>query len=92
MTDKEKYRAMFCDPNWDYETLEAADEVISRIGQEYLKLKTYPNQIEVVTSEQMLDAYSSIGMPLSSTRSHSCCSSCGARRASRPCGPSNHFG
>jgi spore cortex formation protein SpoVR/YcgB (stage V sporulation) len=29
-----------------------------------LGLDTYPNQIEVITTEQMLDAYSSIGMPL----------------------------
>ena len=27
-------------------------------------LDTYPNQIEIITTEQMLDAYSSIGMPL----------------------------
>ncbi|OKL38562.1 SpoVR family protein [Pontibacter flavimaris] len=65
MTDIEKYRTLFCNPNWDGETLEAADEVISRIGKEYLKLKTYPNQIEVVTSEQMLDAYSLTGLPTS---------------------------
>ncbi len=63
--DIEKYRAMFCNPNWDYETLEAADEIISRIGRDYLKLKTYPNQIEIVTSEQMIDAYSLIGLPTS---------------------------
>ncbi len=65
MNSKEKYMAMFCNPNWDYETLEAADEVIGKIGKEYLKLKTYPNQIEIVTSEQMLDAYSLIGLPTS---------------------------
>jgi stage V sporulation protein R len=65
MTDIERYRTLFCNPNWDYETLEAADEVISRIGKEYLKLMTYPNQIEVVTSEQMLDAYSLTGLPTS---------------------------
>jgi spore cortex formation protein SpoVR/YcgB (stage V sporulation) len=29
-----------------------------------LGLDIYPNQIEVITAEQMLDAYSSIGMPL----------------------------
>ena len=29
-----------------------------------LGLDVYPNQIEVITAEQMLDAYSSIGMPL----------------------------
>jgi stage V sporulation protein R len=65
MIDKDKYRAMFCNPNWDYDTLEAADEVISRIGREYLNLKTYPNQIEIVTSEQMLDAYALTGLPTS---------------------------
>ncbi|PSR53069.1 SpoVR family protein [Adhaeribacter arboris] len=65
MMDKEKYRAMFCNPNWDYATLEAADEITSRIGKEYLKLKTYPNQIEIVTSEQMLDAYALTGLPTS---------------------------
>ena len=27
-------------------------------------LDVYPNQIEMITAEQMLDAYSSIGMPL----------------------------
>jgi len=29
-----------------------------------LKLEIYPNQIEIISSEQMLDAYSSHGMPL----------------------------
>ena len=29
-----------------------------------LGLDIYPNQIEVITAEQMLDAYSSVGMPL----------------------------
>ena len=65
MQQKEKYKALFCNPNWDYHTLEAADEITSRIGKEYLKLKIYPNQIEIVTSEQMLDAYSLTGLPTS---------------------------
>jgi hypothetical protein len=29
-----------------------------------LRLDTYPNQIEVITSEQMMDAYASVGMPI----------------------------
>ena len=62
---KEEYKEMFCKSNWDYETLRAADEVISYYGKNYLKLETYPNQIEIVTSEQMLDAYSLIGLPTS---------------------------
>ncbi|EMR01799.1 SpoVR family protein [Cesiribacter andamanensis] len=65
MNKKETYKSLFCNPNWDYPTLEAADEVTERIGREYLKLKTYSNQIEIVTSEQMLDAYSLIGLPTS---------------------------
>ncbi len=65
MTTKEKYRDMFCSPAWSYETLLAADEITHRIGLEDFKLKVYPNQIEIVTSEQMLDAYSLIGLPTS---------------------------
>lgn len=48
---------------WTYATLEKYDQEISRIAKKY-KLDTYPNQIEIITAEQMMDAYSSIGMPL----------------------------
>ncbi|HYG40410.1 MAG TPA: SpoVR family protein [Cytophagales bacterium] len=65
MEKKEFYKKLFSNPTWDYETLQAADEVTSRIASEYLNLKTYPNQIEIITSEQMLDAYSLIGLPTS---------------------------
>lgn len=60
---KEQYREMFGKPDWDIETLEAADEVIEKVAKDYLKLDTYPNQFEIVTSEQLLDVYSSIGLP-----------------------------
>ena len=46
-------------------TIEEADKIISRIAKEYLGLDTYPNQFEIVTSEQMLDVYSLIGLFLS---------------------------
>ena len=65
MNKVESYKKMFCSPNWNYETLLAADEVTHRIGRDDFKLKVYPNQIEIVTSEQMLDAYSLIGLPTS---------------------------
>ena len=29
-----------------------------------MNLDVYPNQLEIISSEQMLDAYSSLGMPL----------------------------
>jgi spore cortex formation protein SpoVR/YcgB (stage V sporulation) len=65
MVSKELCKRLFSNPTWDYQTLAAADEVTSRIGKEYLNLAIYPNQIEIVTSEQMLDAYSLIGLPTS---------------------------
>lgn len=48
---------------WTYELLQQYDKEISRIASSY-NLDTYPNQVEIINSEQMLDAYSSIGMPL----------------------------
>jgi stage V sporulation protein R len=49
--------------DWDFDLLERYDTEISRIAREY-GLDTYPNQIEVITSEQMLDAYASSGLPV----------------------------
>lgn len=48
---------------WDFDLLLKYDEEIAKVAQEY-KLDTYPNQIEVITAEQMMDAYSAVGMPL----------------------------
>ncbi|MCW8886098.1 MAG: SpoVR family protein, partial [Motiliproteus sp.] len=48
---------------WTFELLEAYDSAIAKEA-EHFQLDTYPNQIEVITSEQMMDAYSSVGMPL----------------------------
>jgi len=50
--------------DWDFDGLRRAYDAISDIALTELKLDLYPNQIEVITFEQMLDAYSSIGMPL----------------------------
>lgn len=48
---------------WSFELLERYDAEIGRIAAHY-RLDTYPNQIEIITSEQMMDAYSSTGMPV----------------------------
>lgn len=48
---------------WTHELLAEFDQHIARIAQDF-KLDTYPNQVEIINSEQMLDAYSSVGMPL----------------------------
>ncbi len=39
------------------------DQEIGKLAKKF-NLDTYPNQIEVITSEQMIDAYSAVGMPL----------------------------
>ncbi|ALM87123.1 SpoVR family protein [Bordetella sp. N] len=48
---------------WTFELLQRYDEAIAKVAAEF-KLDTYPNQIEVITSEQMLDAYASAGLPV----------------------------
>lgn len=49
---------------WTFPMLERYNEVIGHIAAEEFGLDTYPNQIEIITAEQMMDAYSSVGMPL----------------------------
>jgi spore cortex formation protein SpoVR/YcgB (stage V sporulation) len=48
---------------WTFDLIEEYDREIGRVAKNF-GLDTYPNQIEVITSEQMMDAYASIGMPL----------------------------
>ncbi|HTQ70961.1 MAG TPA: SpoVR family protein [Acidocella sp.] len=50
--------------DWDFDSLRRAYDAIEKIALDELNLDIYPNQIEIITFEQMLDAYSSIGMPL----------------------------
>ncbi len=51
------------DSEWTFELLENYDTAIARSAREY-GLDTYRNQIEIITSEQMLDAYASTGLPV----------------------------
>jgi len=55
---------LFKSADWDFEALGRVYEAIEEIAHDDLGLTTYPNQIEIISSEQMLDAYSSHGMPL----------------------------
>ena len=50
--------------DWDFDKLQRAYDAIERIGIDELGLDLYRNQIEVITAEQMLDAYAGIGMPV----------------------------
>ncbi len=49
--------------DWDFELIKRYDQAIGAIAEEF-GLDTYPNQIEIISSEQMMDAYASVGMPL----------------------------
>jgi spore cortex formation protein SpoVR/YcgB (stage V sporulation) len=49
---------------WTFDLLLEFDDIIADLAHNKYKLDTYPNQIEIISSEQMLDAYSSVGMPL----------------------------
>ncbi len=48
---------------WTFELIQDYDREIARIAKDF-KLDTYPNQIEIITAEQMMDAYASVGMPI----------------------------
>ncbi|WP_461357278.1 SpoVR family protein [Bradyrhizobium sp. USDA 4454] len=55
---------LFEGADWDFQTLQRIHDACEKIARTELGLDVYPNQIEVITAEQMLDAYSSVGMPL----------------------------
>jgi stage V sporulation protein R len=57
-------RLLFNGPEWDFEKLGRIWDAVREIGEGEMGLDPYRTQIEVITSEQMLDAYSSVGMPL----------------------------
>ncbi len=55
---------LYPDNDWDFDRLKRVYNAIEEIALKDLGLDVYPNQIEIISSEQMLDAYSSHGMPL----------------------------
>ena len=55
---------LFTSSSWDFPMLRRIYDACYDIGVNEFGLDIYPLQIEVVTSEQMLDAYASVGLPL----------------------------
>ncbi|MDE2475627.1 MAG: SpoVR family protein, partial [Alphaproteobacteria bacterium] len=55
---------LFTEPEWNFQTLDRVLKAVEEVGLNDLKLDPYPNQIEIISTEQMLDAYSAMGMPL----------------------------
>ncbi len=58
-----KQKPLSTGSDWTFDLLETYNSEISKIAEEF-GLDTYPNQIEVISSEQMMDAYASVGMPI----------------------------
>jgi spore cortex formation protein SpoVR/YcgB (stage V sporulation) len=64
MTTTRGHDLLFTGADWDHQLIQRIHDACETIAHGELGLDTYPNQIEVITAEQMLDAYSSVGMPL----------------------------
>jgi len=55
---------LFEGAEWDFEAIQRCYDAIERVAIDELDLDVYTNQIEIISYQQMLDAYSSTGMPL----------------------------
>jgi stage V sporulation protein R len=49
--------------DWSFELIEEYFDAIRKVAERF-KLDTYPTQLELISAEQMLDAYASVGMPV----------------------------
>lgn len=54
---------LFTSGEWTLKDLDAIHEAVTEVGVGELGLELYRNRIEVISSEQMLDAYASLGLP-----------------------------
>lgn len=63
-TEVKERKPLFESSSWDFETMQRTYDAIEEVALNDLGLDIYVNQVEIISSEQMLDAYSSIGMPL----------------------------
>lgn len=50
--------------DWTFELIDQIHDEIRRVARNF-GLDTYPNQLEIISAEQMMDAYASVGMPVS---------------------------
>ena len=57
-------KLLFESAEWNYDRLKDVYDAVEDIGVNELGLNLYRNRLEVITAEQMLDAYASVGLPL----------------------------
>jgi stage V sporulation protein R len=63
-TVKQATKPLNAGPNWRFQDLEEYMSVIGEIAETEFGISTYPNQIEIISSEQMIDAYTFSGLPI----------------------------
>ena len=66
-------------PDWNFDLIDKYDHAIREIAVDEFGLDCYANQIEIIASEQMLDAYASVGLPISYRIGHLASSSSSSR-------------
>lgn len=57
-------RYIWTSSEWSWPLIQQVYDACEHISSNELRLSTYQNQIEIISAEQMLDAYASIGMPI----------------------------
>ena len=55
---------LYTGAEWDFGTIQRIHDACEEVALGELGLTVYPNRIEVISAEQMLDAYASVGLPL----------------------------
>jgi spore cortex formation protein SpoVR/YcgB (stage V sporulation) len=48
---------------WSFDSIQAFDDACKKVADRF-SLDSYPHQLEIISAEQMMDAYASIGMPV----------------------------
>ena len=60
---KTRNKPLSTEPDWTFALVQEYYDTIAEIADDF-QLDTYPNQLEIISAEQMLDAYASVGMPI----------------------------
>jgi stage V sporulation protein R len=55
---------LYTGAEWDFGTIQRIHDACEEVALGEMGLTVYPNRIEVISAEQMLDAYASVGLPL----------------------------
>ncbi|WP_039783584.1 SpoVR family protein, partial [Herbaspirillum huttiense] len=63
MNSRFKHDPLPCPSDWSFDLIERYNEEIARVAKGY-ELDIYPIQLEIISAEQMMDAYASHGMPV----------------------------